>query len=424
MTNSLARQSSEAELLEVKLPLLLFILAYLVSYAFEGVVRYAFSAAGVSSLLYLRDLIPVFFVVFTLYQWVAARVRPDPLLAFLLLVSAHFVMGLLQSIDLFQALFGLKVLLPLIFGLCLANFKLISDRALLTLCAIVFSVSLAGVVINKFVVWPWEGAEFVTTFAVTEQSRAWTADGVRRLAGFARASFDAASVLLLTGTVLYVFAKKTLARAFLFCLTLAAIFLTTSKGALLAFVMVVVAVAFSMGGRRLWPAKAVLCGSFVFVVSVPLVALFVDVSQRDIPDSILWWASSFVDRMEWMWPRAWDLLIDRGSFLVGRGPGGIGVAQQYGEWRLVNAGDNVFMYWTVVFGFAGSVYAAFFLASAVRFQSANPQQGALAIAVCVAVITYGLTANVIEQPLLSFSLGFCCSIFVGSNRRPSKGAFV
>lgn len=391
---------------------------YVLSFAFEGVVRYSLAAAGVPVVLYLRDLIPLLVLMLTVMHWIRFSVKTPVVLVFLFLLAIHTVVGVWFINSSFQQAFGVKMFMPMILGMCLALYFKVEQPRYQYYALLIFMGCAIGIFVNYGVVYPWEGETFETVFAVTEQSRNWTASGVRRLAGLSRASFDAASVILITVVLLTGYLKSVWLRLVIFGVGLSAIYLTTSKGALLALLFFFMLWFVSGDGRRVLPLRLGAAFSLIFVAAIPLWSLSINVDSRSWSSEFSWWASSFVERIEWMWPRAFSLWVEQGSLLFGRGPGGIGVSQGYGEFRLVNAGDNFFVYWLVTFGIAGVIYLFFIL---YKFIIVNLQERATRITlygVASVVLIYGLTANCVEQPILSLGIGYVAGRLF--SREPEK----
>lgn len=382
---------------------------YFSSFVFEGAIRYAFAQAGLASLLYARDLIPLMAIVFIFFMWAEDRVRPSAFLIFLFILTFHLTTGTFYLGGLVQQLFGFKIFLPMILGMAIASYIRPSSNyhQYLPYLIGVFLISFIGLAVNYYLVFPWEGESFESVFAVTEQSRNWTAGGVRRLAGLSRASFDAASILLVSAILLWIYFLHSKLRFIIFVLAAVGIALTTTKGALLALFAFGVAAQLSASGKRVAWLKFFLISVTTIIVLIPITSQLVAVSQRTLPENLVWWISSFVERMEWMWPRAFSLWLDKGNWFVGRGIGGIGVPQQYGEWWLANAADNIFVFVTVTFGFLGWIYFSTVIIKSINWKGQTHEENLTVFGLLIGIITFGFTANIIEQPILSCILGYC-----------------
>jgi hypothetical protein len=122
------------------------------------------------------------------------------------------------------------------------------------------------------------------------------------------------------------------------------------------------------------------------------------------------WLSSFVERIDFMWPDAINTWLTHGNLVTGRGLGGIGFAQASGEWWRYNAADNLMIYLLVSFGLFAILYAGGFLLSLRRTFTADPSLDFLARCVrgwALVVFSYGCTSNMVEQPLMNMVIGLC-----------------
>ncbi|MFJ5444675.1 O-antigen ligase family protein [Methylobacillus methanolivorans] len=378
---------------------------YLSTFIFEAPIRYVLNLAGAGSLLYLRDGIPVIIISLICINWMRGKYNPTILLVIIYLLLLHFFVGMIYIHSLFQQLFGLKVLLPLILGVAIFSVYKLPLIKFRQYIAYVFLIIVLAILINKFYVFPWEGATFDTIFGQGEQARDWTAGGVRRLSGFSRASFDAASALLILVTYLLAAYKNTCARVLFWLLAFIGIALTTSKGAMLAALILLLLMIFNKGENTKPLYQFVLVGLVMLVVLMPIISLLINVRVRDISSEWAWWFTSYADRMEWMWPKAFELLDQHGSYLLGRGLGGIGVSQMYGDGRWINAADNIFVYLTVTFGIVGWIYCGVILTKLFIYKAKTSRENFLIFAFPAIALAYGMSVGVIEQPLLSFTLG-------------------
>jgi hypothetical protein len=133
----------------VGLFLLLSVLYYVFTVAFEGPVRYFFSYLGVENFLYFRDflLLAGVLVAFSDFfgrrrsvHWVA--------LASIYIAIAYVFFSILMGRGLFHALIQFKVLLPLLFGMIFASYvehyRKLVFWAMSTLCSITYSVRSHG----------------------------------------------------------------------------------------------------------------------------------------------------------------------------------------------------------------------------------------------------------------------------------------
>jgi len=132
---------------------------------------------------------------------------------------------------------------------------------------------------------------------------------------------------------------------------------------------------------------------------------------------------SFYDRLNYMWPEAWALLSEHGNLLLGRGIGGIGTAQTYFEGSLFNAGDNLFMYWFVVFGWAALPGFVLLLMRSLRIRPFRTPKEMRFYCLLLATLVYGTMTNIVENAMSALVCGmlvrWLLSTPAGTPRRAS-----
>lgn len=378
------------------------------SYIFEAPLRYALLRAHVPTLIYLRDLAAFALIGFAVASWLAGERRVFPMVIALYALMLHLLCGVLMLPGLIQPLLGLKVFFTFLFGMAAA--PAIADRVsgLVRLCLFALLATACGVLMDAFVDFPWAGETYESALATVQVTREWTTGGVARLSGFARASFDAATAVLVLLVPVLASRWNVIGRALLWALALVTVWLTTSKGALLA--LAALAVWRVLEGSR--SARApVLTWIYLFAgccLALPLAAVQFGFGVRR--GAVAGWLSSFMDRVDYMWPDALAGWLDHGSLFVGRGLGGIGFPQLGLEWWRYNAADNLMVYLLVSFGLVSLVYVIAFLRGLARTFEAGAAESLFARCVrgwAVVLFSYGCTTNMIEQPLMNLVLGVC-----------------
>ncbi len=377
----------------------LFII-YLLTFVFEGVLRYTLSNLGLSSFLYLRDLIPISMVAYLFFVWIVGRAQPTVLILFLYILTLHFLVGFYYMEGVFQQLIGLKVFFPFLLGMSIGLYLCVNKSSVKILVITIVLISAVGVVINYFYVYPWEGLEYDTMFGITTQSRLWWSGGERRLSGLSRASFSAATVLLIGSTLILFLFKSFWVKYSVFLFAFAAIYLTTSKGGMMAMLLVLIAYLVSNKLENTKIIKLMLSVVLILVIFAPIVSYLIELKSlpTNIPDAL----TSFFVRIVFMWPQAFDLWFSSGNILLGRGPGGIGVSMRYGDSNLFNAADNIFVYWSVTFGLLGWVVMFLFIS---KIFTSEDKYYVQKLFILLSILAYGMTLNVFEDAVLAISIG-------------------
>ena len=378
------------------------------TYLFEGPARYVLMLVHAATLIYLRDVAAFALVAFAMSSWLSGERRLFPLVVAVYVLLLHLLCGVLTLPSILQPLLGLKVFFTFLFGMSAS--AAIAERARLLpgLALAAFIATACGVGLDVVIDFPWAGEAYESAIATVQVSREWSSGGVPRLAGFARASFDAATIVLVLIVPLLASRWNVLLRALLWVVAFGTIWLTTSKGALLALAALAVwAVLESRGStKRLVLPWIAFFASVCLALPIAATQFGYGVRRSDVAG----WLSSFVERIDFMWPDALNTWLTHGNLVTGRGLGGIGFAQVTGEWWRYNAADNLMIYLLVSFGLFAVLYAGGFLLSLRRTFTTDPSRDVLARCVrgwALVVFSYGCTSNMVEQPLMNMVIGVC-----------------
>jgi len=382
---------------------LLTLMSYCFTAAITGPFRWAASMVGLTPVVYLPQ---VMMLVSTLVviTW-ETRHGLHPLRAMTLLVIAYAILVGLFHTPVPQVLFGIYTLLPFWFGLSCAEIIFRHWNHVLRMASWIWALVVVGVILNNWTPYPWEGFGYSVGDLDIVSSREWeNIGGGKRLAGFSRASFDAALQALLLGLIVALSLRSAWMRLLVWSITFMTIYMTTSKGVYNMFAVLSPIVL--LGSRipasavRWWPLALGLVA-----LLLPMTPLFMDVNFYVRDQALANLTFSFWDRLNDMWPNAWKLLENQGNALWGRGLGGIGTPQTYFEPSRFNAADNIFVYWFVIFGW---IALPGFLLLLLRSLRLNPSRHAVESAgfcLLLATLVYGITANVVESGFFAIAAG-------------------
>jgi hypothetical protein len=391
---------------------------YLATIIFEGPLRFGLYTVGGGSLLYARDLVAALPLAAAVAGWFTGAAVSVPVAAVLGILLVHMLAGLLQLPVPFQALFGLKTWIPFLMGMSIAPLLPGRQQILIRLSFIALLATAAGVLVNIFIEYPWIGLSYDTAFGETTGAKQWwTGDGLR-LPGLTRSSVAAAGIALMSlGPVVSSkigWAVRTL------CIGLAGvtIYLTTSKGPLLAIPILLVQVTLLTTLR-----SKLLSGTFVATLAalclvLPLTLTYLKPNRNGTPDIL----SSFMDRIEDEWPKAFRLFEHPGQVLWGRGLGGIGTAQSFGsEAAHQNSADNLMVYLIITFGIVGPLYVAIYVYRMLKYTSTREHDDfglRLTHAWTAAFIADGIVTNMIEDAVTSATFGVLVGTVLLKQSRP------
>jgi hypothetical protein len=385
--------------------ILLSALAFVVATCLSGPLRMYLAMVGLSPLIYLPNAVLLAALAWqTLFEPHERGFTALTLIALLIPIYA-FTIGL-QFVSVFQAAMGIYVLIPFWFGLSCGGVLLARWQVIARVIPILWIVVITGVLVNLVVEYPWEGFGYTLGSLDVEGSRQWYAagGGARRLAGFSRASFDAAVQVQLLGILFALQVRNPLVRAAVWAVTVYAIIPTNSKGILMV-AMVLTPIILLKERLPESPLRAMPALFGMIGLVMPLSTLVYTFNNQFSNPTLANAAYSFYDRLNYMWPEAWTLLADHGNLLLGRGLGGIGTAQTYFESSLFNAGDNLFMYWFVIFGWAALPGFALLLLRTFRIKPCHNADQLRVYALLMATLVYGTMTNIVENAVFAIVCG-------------------
>ena len=382
---------------------------YVASHAFDSVIRWLLNMVHAAALIYLRDLDLIVIAFLCCYLVVSERRTVTRSVLLILSVAVFVCVSLYSELNVAQTLFGVKVWLPVLVGFLLVEADVLPSMDWRKTWWLVWCALCCGVFVNHFVEYPWSGLNVDVGDASISANREWAAGGIRRLSGLSRTSYDAAAAILIMFIYLASARMRLISRVLLVICSGAAIVLTTSKGAVAAFLAAVGAMPFvyyAASARS--AAKFLLCSGVIAVavigLAVPIMSEQIQFPRLTVGTPEFWLFSSFVDRAWVTWPRSFSLLTEGWQWLAGRGVGGIGAAQNLFEPSVYTPGDNLFIYLYVTAGaFGVALYA--YLALSVAKLSFDRAPHRAAFLLVLAIFTYGLTVNLIESATFALALG-------------------
>jgi hypothetical protein len=389
----------------------LFWMLYMSTLAFEGPLRGLLSVVKLENALYLRDLFAIVVVIAATRSsttW-GGRKFDNGIVPFVVyLILCHAVAGMWLGNPLVSVLFALKIFVAFVFGMAVAPHLADYEEVIFKFLAWVFVLSSIGVYVNNFVGdFPWEKMDYETAFGVGKISKIWWAGGERRLSGFARVSYTAASVIGVSGAFVASSTRHTWVKLGVFFVGLPAIYLTTSKGVIISYLLVSVwsLVAEDSLRRKFGSVLAYFFG--MVAILFPLLAAYFDSN----PDAMRFAPSvvgSFVERFTLTWPDAFSIYSEWYNFAFGQGVGGVAGALRFSERAYqFNPCDNMALYFYMNFGVLGVLYFVYVVnktANVVERSSESSFAFGLQGAGLM-ILGYGITAQIVEDPAEMMLLG-------------------
>lgn len=377
---------------------------YLFIYAFESPVRYLLYLAGKDSLILLRDgLILVPIAVLVAVQ--AARLKLHPAVTLFAILIAFHGLVLFGTIGSLEAVaYGGKILVNLLFGFLAAGLLAAPSGRMRKLFLLLWCATLAGVLLDKFfVTFPWVGIKTIVGDLTVDVSKDWQIQDSlsRRVAGFARSSICVAVLVPVLAIPLMSTMRRWLPRAAIGLVSIAAVFLTTQKGSLIAFLPISLILMLRP------PRERVLLQIF-FVLNLTLMAglpLMTAGWHVDHGSGVFSTESLYL-RIADTWPRAWHWITHHQMTFLGVGLGGIGGPQRLYAPDDFNPADNFFILLYAYFGLFALVYIGLmaWLVLRPRATEDRPEENG-ALALVTFAFGYGAVLSVVEDQAASLFLG-------------------
>ncbi|MFW5453796.1 hypothetical protein [Thioalkalivibrio sulfidiphilus] len=395
---------------------------FLLSEVLSGPLRYVFAQFGLEGLIYVpKALLVVALMGIALLS--LARTRMSAVYLGAASISAAGVLWGYVNLGMpSQVLFGLWVLVPFLIGIVIPQAILFDAKPNLSRYVfMLWAIAVFGVFANSILSWPWEGFEYELSGVEIEGARYWRTGGgisIERLAGFSRASFDAANQILVLGTIILVLGKMR-GCTIVWLLTGVAITLTTSKTPMAIYLILSMFwLVRRWSPKGLWRSlPVVVAGAGVIL---PFSTIWKNYDVSSVLDSPLQGVMlhSFGDRLERMWPDTLQMVLNQGNALLGRGVGGIGMAQRYFEPVLYSPADNLALYLFSLLGLIGLLLIGGYVTGLyILYRSRRlplfVYMGGLI------VLLSGLTVNVLESAFLALLFGVTLRYVFGASLQSS-----
>ncbi|MEI2463279.1 hypothetical protein [Niallia taxi] len=404
------------------------VIIWIVIYVLSAPIQFVASNIGLSSIIViLKALIPIILILFGIVNTLSKMEIGKQMATFLLILFLSICVAVLNNLNINQIAYGIKTFLPLL-GLYsyMMIIKTVPDFKILF--RLVSPIVILGVILDKFLTFPWTGQSYMVGNVERNISRSWETFGVERLSGFQSASYDT-GIILTVFLMLYFLGdiiqkkaiKVTIFDGLLIILSIYAVYLTTFKSSyifLVFYLILMVALHFYKNSVKAKPYLSVFIRYYMLFVfcysSIPPVLsylgynFFVTNTNNFLLNFLF---KSYSIRMTTTWPEAFSFL-DLATFdgILGRGIGGIGTAQTYGE-LIYNAADNVFVYMIVTFGIL-SLPVLFWMLYIVFSKKMQFLPRVIMLKIFLLLLIYGATVSIVESPLVMSITGYLLALYL------------
>lgn len=392
---------------------------------FQGLLRYLVGDSALVAVLYLPKIVMAALIALQLLLGGGVSRGALPFAGALLAWTA---IGLVVLGDPIQSGFGLWLLLPLVYGFVFSELLLAeAGRALHSWLLALWALATLGLAFNYFNELPWAGAELTVLGHDVEGAREWSTQGISRLSGFSRASYFVAAQLLMFALLLLPALRHRASRVLLWLLTGLGVVITTSKGPIAAWLfcsLYFLAAAASL--RRAASAMPMTVAAVTF--SLPLLFVgggsFVDFGWLGLDDAAInLLLNSLIDRFTNGWPEAFRYIADRGLYLTGTGIGGNGTAMKLFDADAYILVDNIMVAMYVCFGVWTALPLGWFLCRISPFRALRaPVVHSFQLPLALALSAIGLTAYLLEDPVMAMLLGALVRTLTRRRQRPAAAA--
>ena len=376
---------------------------YIFTYAFESVVRYGLHLIGHDELIFVRDALLIVPMGLLFCQQFMRRCIHPAYYIFLFVVGLHGFVMYMNIGSTTAIAYGAKILTTVLAGALLADRIFQPKRWAVIFYFILWIVTFAGVMIDKYepIEFPWANMETTIGDVQVDISRNWETGGAdKRAGGFTRSSIHAAIITPFLALILFFHLRNRVLRWIVTLMTLPVIFWTTQKGSLLAYVL-------TLGMLGVAPKKPIRVLRLGFIAATLLAVLL----PIGIPGTIMPHAEgqfsmmSFNLRVEQMWPEAWAWISQEEAFPFGVGLGGIGGAQRFYAPVQINAADNFFVFLYASFGAMAFFYVGYMMYVVVRQRADAPASAQHAAANAVLIMLYGIVLSLVEDQMAALFMG-------------------
>ncbi len=382
--------------------------AYIAIYTLEGVVRYGLSFAGADSAILARDLL-MWLPLLALLMHQSFRQKVElPFLVYAAVIAIHGGIIYLNFRTTIPVIYGAKLLINILFGFVAGAILTHPSRRVLRVFIFLWFTGVIGLMLEKFFFsMPWVGMSASIGGITVDVARNWDIVDplAKRVAGFTRSSISAAAVFPILALIIAVRTRSWMLKAFVLLVTAGAVFATTQKGSLVAFMVVL---AILLAPKR-WHVTLlrITCLAFVLLlVALPIVTPGLMMTTGGGVFSMM----SFAMRFQLTWPEAWSWVSGNEVFPFGVGLGGIGGPQRFFAPDFFNPSDNLFVFMYANFGVLAFVYLGAICTIIFRIPRRPPPEAMGALATLTFLMGYGAVLSMIEDQMSALFIGAAAGV--------------
>ncbi len=376
---------------------------YFAFYLFEGPIRYGFNIIGADFLIFIRDLALLSLIISLIFfKQIDRKISYKPFLVFAVIILVHGFVSFVNLKNVFVIFYCIKLFFSGLAGAVLSQYIINPPNQVVRCIFILWVISIVGIFLDKyFIEYPWSGMAATIGDVQVDISHNWDISGEnKRAAGFTRSSINAAIILPMLAFLLMLNTRLLIARVGIMLMTVFAVFWTTQKASIIAFVLVglLLIIAHKYKAAAL---KAGISLGFILMIALPLILPHFTMPNTHGMFSL----NTFYMRVEDMWPRAWKLIESRELFPFGIGLGGISGAQRFYDKYDGNAADNMFVFMYAFFGVLSFVYIGWLWWTSMRVSNKDITANNYALSIVMFIAFYGVALSMLEDQMVTLFLG-------------------
>jgi len=387
------------------------LILYFAVIVFEGPLRYYLWLNNLETLVYLPKALMFILFWFVLTIDLVNRRLNKVFISLLSVTACAFFVGWYNTGKFYQAAFGVWVYIPFLYSVLIIKSLLRLEKRGRFFILTLLLITLAGIWWDFFKPFPWTGFIYEIGQAVIEASRGWTTFGIDRCAGFSRASFSAAYLILFFSIYLTYTMKN---RFFIISLWVASgfgLFVTTHKTAIAIYAVITFLIPVIKYSQRIRILD--FCYKFIPVLSaligicLPFLGGVVSINPNTYAEEVVF--NSIGMRLDETWPEAILFIVNQGNIIFGRGLGGIGASQIYFEPAYYNPADNMYISLYASFGIGMLFFVVIWVLGLSKLNLKGQWHDSLFWLFGLIILTQGWTVNAIDDPLSAIAMGMSFS---------------
>ena len=397
------------------------LILYIIVLVFEGPLRYYLWHKNLETLVYLPKALMFFLFWLAIIIDLANRRLNKVFLSLLSVTACAFFVGWYNTGKFYQAAFGVWVYIPFLYSALILKPFLRSEKQGRFFVMALLLTSLTGLWWDFFMPFPWTGFIYNLGQAVIEASRGWTTFGIDRCAGFSRASFSAAYLILFFSIYLTCTMRNRLFIVMMWIASGLGLLATTHKTAIAIYAVLTIFIPL----MKFFPRTRIVECCYKFIpglsaligICLPFLGGIVSINPTSYAEEVI--LSSIGMRLADTWPDAILFIANQGNLILGRGLGGIGASQIYFEPAYYNPPDNMYISLYSSFGIGMFVFVGIWVWGLAKLNLGGRWRDRLFWLFGLVILTKGWTVNGIDDPLTAVAMGLCFSYVLEYGHAPA-----